>query len=165
MFFWFFESRNSPNKSPLSLYLGGGPGDTSLGGAVSENGPCYINPDSNSTRLNPWSWNNHVNMLYVDQPVKVGFSYDELVESRLDLLTGEVMPLNGTGESNATSVFGTLPSQDPGSAANTTTNAARILWKFTQIWLQEFPEYDTADDRVSMWGNSVRTASLCSDYC
>lgn len=43
-------------------------------GALSENGPCFVNKDSNSTYLNPWSWNNEVNMLYIDQPVQVGFS-------------------------------------------------------------------------------------------
>lgn len=29
-------------------------------GALSENGPCFVNNDSNSTYLNPWSWNNEV---------------------------------------------------------------------------------------------------------
>lgn len=27
-------------------------------GLLAENGPCYVNPDSNSTRLSPNSWNN-----------------------------------------------------------------------------------------------------------
>jgi hypothetical protein len=31
-------------------------------GALSENGPCFVNDDSNSTRLNPWSWNNEVGL-------------------------------------------------------------------------------------------------------
>ncbi|KAF2870669.1 Alpha/Beta hydrolase protein [Massariosphaeria phaeospora] len=154
MFFWYFESRESPKTAPLSLYLGGGPGTTSLTGATAENGPCYINPDSNSTTLNPWSWTNKVNMLYVDQPVQVGFSYDELVPSMLDFLTGTITPVNGSMTSNATSFSGVLPSQSPSSAANTTANAARILWQFTQIWIQEFPEYRSSDDRISIWSNS-----------
>jgi hypothetical protein len=33
-------------------------------GALSENGPCFVNDDSNSTRLNPWSWNNEVGLDY-----------------------------------------------------------------------------------------------------
>lgn len=32
-------------------------------GALSENGPCFVNNDSNSTYLNPWSWNNEVGSL------------------------------------------------------------------------------------------------------
>lgn len=27
-------------------------------GLLEENGPCYANSDSNSTRLSEWSWNN-----------------------------------------------------------------------------------------------------------
>jgi hypothetical protein len=156
MFFWYFESRKSPQSAPLSLYLGGGPGATSLGGVTAENGPCYINPDSNSTTLNPWSWNNKVNMLYLDQPVQVGFSYDELVPSVQDLLTGAITPADGSETSSATSLTGILPSQNSSSTANTTANAARIIWQFTQIWLQDFPEYKTRDDRISVWASSVR---------
>jgi hypothetical protein len=160
MFFWYFESRKDPQNAPLSLYLGGGPGTTSLGGVTNENGPCYVNADSNSTTLNPWSWNNNVNMLYIDQPVQVGFSYDELVPSVLDLLTGVVAPSNGSETLNSTSVTGILPGQSMSSTANTTANAAKILWQFTQIWLQEFPEHDSSDDRVSIWGNSVSIITL-----
>jgi len=43
-------------------------------GLLQENGPCFVGSDSNSTYLNPYSWNNEVNMLYIDQPVQVGFS-------------------------------------------------------------------------------------------
>ncbi|KAF2827958.1 alpha/beta-hydrolase [Ophiobolus disseminans] len=154
IFFWYFESRNDPKNAPLSLYLGGGPGTTSLMGATVENGPCYINRDSNSTTLNPWSWNNNVNMLYIDQPVQVGFSYDELVPSILDLLTDTITPSNGSEASNATSVTGILPSQNSANAVNTTMNAARVLWQFTQIWLQDFPEYKSSDNRLSIWANS-----------
>lgn len=34
-------------------------------GLLQENGPCSVNRDSNSTTLNPWSWNQNVNMLYI----------------------------------------------------------------------------------------------------
>ncbi|KAH7406758.1 putative carboxypeptidase S1 [Phaeosphaeria sp. MPI-PUGE-AT-0046c] len=154
MFFWYFESRKDPQNAPLSLYLGGGPGSTSLGGATAENGPCYINADSNSTRLNPWSWNNKVNMLYLDQPVQVGFSYDKLVPSVLDLLTGMVTPVNGNVASNSTSVAGLFPSQNVDHAPNTTANAAKVIWQSAQIWLQDFPEHNSTDDRISIWANS-----------
>jgi len=157
----FLESRNSPKSAPLSLYLGGGPGTNSLGGATAENGPCTINADSNSTTLNPHSWNNHVNMLYIDQPVQVGFSYDTLIPSTADLLTGGILPTNGSVETNGTFISGTLPSQNPTALANTTRNAAKILWKFTQIWLQDFPEHESTNDRVSVWANSVSTIIDC----
>lgn len=159
IFFWYFESRNEPQNAPLSFFLGGGPGSTSLYGAVSENGPCTINRDSNSTTLNQWSWNNNVNMLYVDQPVHVGFSYDEIIPGMLDFFTDTVTLQTGNvsmpSKSNTTLFKGLFPSQDPGNAANTSMNAAKVLWHFSQVWLQEFPEHKSTNERFSIWGNSV----------
>ena len=70
-FFWFFESRKDPQNAPLSIWMNGGPGSSSLYGLLTENGPCFVNPDSNSTRLNPWSWNNEVNMVRYDSPLQL----------------------------------------------------------------------------------------------
>lgn len=61
-FFWFFESRNDPVNDPLALWFNGGPGASSTAQALGENGPCIVGEDSNSTTLNPWSWNNKANM-------------------------------------------------------------------------------------------------------
>jgi carboxypeptidase C (cathepsin A) len=57
-FFWFFEARKDPLNAPLSIWMNGGPGSSSMLGLFVENGPCYVNADSNSTYLNEWSWNN-----------------------------------------------------------------------------------------------------------
>jgi hypothetical protein len=70
-FFWFFESRKDPKNAPLSIWMNGGPGSSSMIGLFQENGPCSVNPDSNSTTLNPWSWNREVNMLYGPQPLDI----------------------------------------------------------------------------------------------
>jgi len=94
-------------------------------------------------------------MLYIDQPVQVGFSYDVLVNGTLDLLTGAIAPTNASTQTNDTPVAGIFPSQNPASTANTTANAASILWHFTQIWLADFPEHNSSDDRISVWANSV----------
>jgi carboxypeptidase D len=90
--------------------------------------------------LNPWSWNNKVNILYIDQPVQTGFSYDVLTNGTLDQTTSIVSPgdfSNGTPESNNTFVVGTFASQDQNSTANTTSNGAHAMWYFLQTWLQE----------------------------
>ena len=59
-------------------------------GLFQEHGPCRVNPDSATTVLNPWSFNNEVNMLYIDQPFQTGCSYDVPNNSTIDLVTGEI---------------------------------------------------------------------------
>ena len=152
-FFWFFEARNDPQNAPLAVYLAGGPGEASTYSAVAENGPCYIGQDSNSTYLNPWSFNNHINMLYIDQPVQAGYSYDTLVNGTLNLVNNVITPLD-TNTPNTTLVAGTFPSQNSSFTANTTAIGARTLWHFAQFWLSEFPQYHGANDSISFWGNS-----------
>jgi hypothetical protein len=142
MFFWFFESRNDPKNAPLSIWLNGGPGASSSASAVGENGPCIVSEDSNSTTLNPWSWNNEVNMLYIDQPVQVGFSYDILRNGTFDALAQTLLPViadfsvSGVPEQNETFFVGTFPSLSSNSTANSTGNAVPAVWSFLQAWLQ-----------------------------
>ncbi|KAJ7637079.1 serine carboxypeptidase [Roridomyces roridus] len=75
MFFRFFESRSSPSTDPLVLWLNGGPGDSSAVGLLFELGPCSIASEGRTTESNPYSWTNHANIIFLDQPVDVGFSY------------------------------------------------------------------------------------------
>ena len=47
------------------------PGASSMVGLLQEHGPCRINNDSATVSHNQYSWNNEVNMLYIDQPIGV----------------------------------------------------------------------------------------------
>ncbi|ORZ14002.1 Alpha/Beta hydrolase protein [Absidia repens] len=74
-FFWFFESRSSPKDDPTVLWLNGGPGCSSMMGQWMELGSCLVNADGNDTTSNPHSWNSVANVIFLDQPVNVGYSY------------------------------------------------------------------------------------------
>jgi len=76
-FYWFFESRSEPSNDPLIIWLTGGPGCSSQLALLSENGPCTPTPDGLDTIPNPYSWNNNANIMWIDQPSGVGFSYGD----------------------------------------------------------------------------------------
>jgi len=132
-------------------------------GLLQENGPCFVAEDSRSTYLNPWSWNNEVNMLYLDQPTQVGLSYD--VRTNCTYYPGmeddeagyEVVAANfsdGVPKVNLTHRVGTFSSQINTHTANSTKTAAHALWHFAQTWFFEFPYYQPVDDRISLWAES-----------
>ncbi|KAK2867883.1 hypothetical protein FQN49_003372 [Arthroderma sp. PD_2] len=75
LFFWYFESQNDPENDPLTLWINGGPGASSMIGMLQEVGPCLVNEYGNGTNYNPWGWSKKSSLLFVDQPVGVGFSY------------------------------------------------------------------------------------------
>ncbi|XP_031091558.1 serine carboxypeptidase-like 27 [Ipomoea triloba] len=78
LFYWFIESPASrnPEKRPLILWLNGGPGCSSIAyGAAEEIGPFHIKSDGKTLYLNPYSWNKLANLLFLESPAGVGFSY------------------------------------------------------------------------------------------
>ena len=127
-------------------------------GLLSENGPCSVNRDSNSTTVNPWSWNNEVNMLYIDQPVQVGYSYDVPSNGTIDLVSGDFTPHDfsrGVIDGNNTCFPGTFPTNSRANTANSTESGARALWHLAQTWFAEFPAYKPNNDKISIWTESV----------
>ncbi|CAB36509.1 serine carboxypeptidase Sxa2 [Schizosaccharomyces pombe] len=56
------------------VWLQGGPGCAGTLGFFSENGPIEISQSSPSPSLNPESWTNFANMLWLDQPFGTGYS-------------------------------------------------------------------------------------------
>ncbi|KAJ1323698.1 Serine carboxypeptidase [Microdochium nivale] len=99
-------------------------------------------------------------MLYLDQPVQTGFSFDAVRNGTIDetgvpyIVTGtETHGGPGTGV-NATVLAGRFPSGDPKKMTPTSATAALVGWYFMQAWLREFPQYKPANNKFSIWGES-----------
>ncbi|XWS58978.1 hypothetical protein CRYUN_Cryun08bG0080900 [Craigia yunnanensis] len=74
LFYYFVEAETMPASKPLVLWLNGGPGCSSIGaGAFTEHGP--FKPNGLTLTKNEFSWNKEANMLYLESPAGVGFSY------------------------------------------------------------------------------------------
>lgn len=76
LFYWLIEATDDAQSKPLLLWLNGGPGCSSVAyGEAEELGPFHINSDGKTIFLNPYSWNKLANILFLDSPAGVGFSY------------------------------------------------------------------------------------------
>jgi len=74
LFFWFFPSTNPEAKEEIAIWFNGGPGCSSLSGLLTENGPFTWESGTLAPTQNPYTWVNLTNMLWVEQPVGVGFT-------------------------------------------------------------------------------------------
>jgi len=77
----FLESQNNPSTDPVLLWLNGGPGCSSLLGWAQEHGPAVFKEMSTEWELNQYSWNKKANVIYLESPAGVGFSY---IDSKYD---------------------------------------------------------------------------------
>ncbi|CAH1131204.1 unnamed protein product [Ceutorhynchus assimilis] len=74
IWFWYFPSADKPTDDPVVLWLNGGPGASSLNGLFDENGPFIVGSDG-SVSLREYSWHKNHSLLFVDNPVGVGYSF------------------------------------------------------------------------------------------
>ena len=73
MFYWLFKSRDKNPNAPLVVFFSGGPGSGSALFVLRTQGPAKLT-DEKELVFNPYSWNNHSDLLYIDQPIGCGFS-------------------------------------------------------------------------------------------
>jgi serine carboxypeptidase-like clade 1 len=70
------ENQNDPLKAPVVLWSNGGPGSSSVLGLLQENGPLLMNA-TGGLMENPWAWTKLANLLILEAPIGVGYSYCE----------------------------------------------------------------------------------------
>eukprot|EP01060_Flectonema_neradi_P026925 TRINITY_DN36569_c0_g1_i1.p1 TRINITY_DN36569_c0_g1~~TRINITY_DN36569_c0_g1_i1.p1 ORF type:complete len:467 (+),score=100.95 TRINITY_DN36569_c0_g1_i1:72-1472(+) len=79
LFFWFVESQRSPANDPVVLWMNGGPGSSSMAfGFWTEHGPFRLSEEpSGDIKVNLYnqSWNRIANVIYLEAPAGVGFSF------------------------------------------------------------------------------------------
>jgi len=74
--YWFVEAEVNPETAPVVFWTNGGPGCSGLIGFLTEQGP--FRPDADGLlQENPYAWNRIANMVFLEQPVGVGFSYSD----------------------------------------------------------------------------------------
>ena len=76
----------TPSKDPLAFWTNGGPGCSGLIGFMTEQGPFKPNADM-SLSFNEYAWNEISNMVFIESPAGVGFSYS--TDPSADYTTGD----------------------------------------------------------------------------
>ncbi|KAF0320266.1 carboxypeptidase [Colletotrichum asianum] len=74
LYFWFFPSKEPLAEKEIVIWLTGGPGCSSIGELLQENGPISWKPGTFGPVQNSWSWHRLSNVVWIEQPVGTGFS-------------------------------------------------------------------------------------------
>ncbi|KAK9041581.1 hypothetical protein V6N11_016678 [Hibiscus sabdariffa] len=74
-FYYFVEAENDAMNQPLTVWLTGGPGCSSVGDAFSSAGPFITTKNARGLDRNLFSWNKVSNLLFIDSPIGAGWSY------------------------------------------------------------------------------------------
>ncbi|KAI9146889.1 Mutanase [Paramyrothecium foliicola] len=130
MFFWFFEARNNPESAPITLWLEGGPGGDSLFGLFDRE---YCKRRVSNNAHSRQFYTEVSNVLFLSQPLGVGFSYEDKVEGIINETTS--LPQNSsspTGRYANASPYRTM----------TSSGAAVTAWELLQTFFAELPTFD-----------------------
>ena len=86
----FTESLDDPKKDPVLIWFNGGPGCSSLLGMMQENGPRVIDDGEDYLKTNAETWNKRANVLWLESPAGVGWSYGTKADMTTDDLQSSI---------------------------------------------------------------------------
>lgn len=133
IFYWYVESAGNPSTDPLIWWSNGGPGCSGLLGLLTEHGPFRTNANG-GLDLYPHSWNKLANVLYVEAPAGVGFSFSD---DQNDYTTNDTLTANDNyvaiqaffekfPERRANDFY--ISAESYGGVSRTTTTTAVVGW-------------------------------------
>lgn len=75
-YYIFIEAEKNASKAPIFFWTNGGPGCSGLMGLFEELGP-YRPTRSGKLKYNPYTWTKFANIVFIEQPIGVGFSWSK----------------------------------------------------------------------------------------
>lgn len=78
--YWFAAAESQQDTAPVVLWLNGGPGSSSVLGMLEEHGPLVMNA-TGGLMQNPYAWTKQANLLILESPAGVGYSYCAAMET------------------------------------------------------------------------------------
>ncbi|KAI8239976.1 Carboxypeptidase S1-like protein B [Colletotrichum sp. SAR 10_96] len=160
IYFYLIEAKQNATSTPMTIRLDGGPGASSMGGLFLELGPCTIDA-SGKVVNNPNSWSAMSNMLFIDQPATVGFSFTKLVNGTINPKTAEIVPQQCT---LADPMCGTYSSMDLSLTPNSTEEAAKVFYQVMQGIMGAFPQYTANGVHITGQSYGGHYAPIFADH-
>lgn len=77
LYYVYTPSESNPTKDPLVIHISQGPGCSALYTWLYSHNDFIFTYNSSSFRTNPMPWQKEANVLYIEGPAGVGFSYGE----------------------------------------------------------------------------------------
>lgn len=157
LFFWFVGAREETES--LTIWLNGGPGSSSMYGFFTGNGPCEVvekGLNEYDTVAREWGWDRASNMLFIDQPNQVGYSYNTPTNGTLRVAASTIIQppedpsQSGPRWAQLNGTFSDTDSAGSAQTANTTELAADAVWHMLQGFLTTIPPFANSTDSLDV---------------
>ena len=149
--YWLVEAETSPETAPLVFWTNGGPRCSGLIGFMTEQGP--FRPDAYGGLFeNPYAWNKIANMVFLEQPTGVGFSYSDNAD---DLKSGD----DQAAKDNLATVLGFIAKFPHFNHSDLYITSESYGGHYMPTWANEIVKYNDAreypQERLNFKGFAV----------